>query len=198
MRPMTSLAPAIALLSALGLLVACGDDVVDDGGDSPRPTDVGTPADSEGESEGAAACADGLTTCDGECVDLQTNDGHCGACGHTCKDPGTFGRCEAGACPSALFCTARDTSLVTCDDVCATHGQRCDDGPPVDGRGCADRRYMFWSDESYDAAFMDCLNHAAAWQVYDPCSEPIDWQIFIDTIPFSEAVACCCTQDLLP
>lgn len=190
-RPQTYRAHTLALVSALELLVACGDDIVVDDAGGPKPPDVGTPAGSESDG----ACGDGLTECDGECVDLHEDDDNCGPCGHACKEPLIYGHCEAGACPSALVCTARDTSLESCDDVCAAHGQQCVEWPPEDGRGCAGQRSMFWNTESYDGAFVDCLNRFEPYEVSGECSDPIDWQIFIDTDPFSEAVACCCTQD---
>jgi GH18 family chitinase len=45
---------------------------------------------------GECVCAGaGLSDCAGACVDLQTDDAHCGSCGHACP-PGQH--CEAGAC----------------------------------------------------------------------------------------------------
>lgn len=192
-RPKTYRVRTAALLSALEMLVACGDDIVVDDAGGPEPYDVGTSADSEGESEGV--CGNGLSMCDGDCVDLHDDDDNCGACGYACKDPGSFGHCEAGTCPSALVCIARDTSLDSCDDVCAVQGQQCDEWPPEDGRGCAGQRTMFWNTESSDGAFVDCLNRFEGYEVSGECSDPIDWQIFVDMDPFSEAVACCCTQN---
>ncbi|WP_437590704.1 MXAN_6577-like cysteine-rich protein [Sorangium sp. So ce1000] len=45
-----------------------------------------------------SACADGLSRCDGECVELQTNAEHCGACGDACEEGQLCveGRCGEG------------------------------------------------------------------------------------------------------
>lgn len=43
---------------------------------------------------GSCVCADGLTDC-GDCVDVQSDDAHCGACGVAC---GAGEQCIAGAC----------------------------------------------------------------------------------------------------
>ncbi|MGB1699374.1 MAG: hypothetical protein ACPHRO_05435 [Nannocystaceae bacterium] len=40
-------------------------------------------------------CPEGLTDCDGECVDLQTDKQHCGACFDNCM--GNM-NCEMGVC----------------------------------------------------------------------------------------------------
>ncbi|MGM0575274.1 MAG: VWA domain-containing protein [Myxococcota bacterium] len=41
----------------------------------------------------AAECGEGLTECDGACVDLASEPKHCGACGHTCGITCDEGRC---------------------------------------------------------------------------------------------------------
>jgi hypothetical protein len=43
----------------------------------------------------AAACDTGLTACDRSCVDLQSDDDHCGKCYAACSAPK---KCVAGAC----------------------------------------------------------------------------------------------------
>ena len=52
------------------------------------------------DAGGPEACADGgcpcATTCDGTCVDLETDAKNCGSCHHACKM--TVETCEAGAC----------------------------------------------------------------------------------------------------
>ncbi len=36
--------------------------------------------------EASGECADGLSRCNGECVELQANAEHCGACGEACEE----------------------------------------------------------------------------------------------------------------
>jgi hypothetical protein len=55
-------------------------------------------------------CGEGLTTCSATCVDLQTNDAHCGLCGTAC---GVGSTCTAGVC--SLVCSGGTTM---CGSVC--------------------------------------------------------------------------------
>ncbi|MDC0680585.1 MXAN_6577-like cysteine-rich protein [Sorangium atrum] len=45
--------------------------------------------------EASGECADGLSRCNGECVELQANAEHCGACGDACEEGQ---RCVEGRC----------------------------------------------------------------------------------------------------
>ena len=56
-------------------------------------------------SSSARVCADALSACAGACIDLQTDVGNCGACGHACSSGQS---CEQGACkaPACLSCRA--------------------------------------------------------------------------------------------
>src|SRR5215207_7025270 len=135
-------------LLVVAALWSCSDRTTPDDHEASSPMpDAGSPSESSGESDGSVTCRDGLAACGGACVDLETDDANCGTCDHMCKEPETFGHCEAGACPSALYCTARNTSLRSCNDVCAAHGQRCDEwtaDSEAGDRGCAGDRYMFY------------------------------------------------------
>lgn len=53
--------------------------------------------------QGSCTCAIGHTTCGNECVDLQTNNLHCGACGHSCDG----GACTAGVCQGVVLAAAQ-------------------------------------------------------------------------------------------
>jgi hypothetical protein len=185
-----------AVLGPLVLIVACGErPVTDDESTPPRPPDMGASAESDGESEGEVVCRDGLTACEGECVDLTSSDEHCGACGHGCRDPSWAGHCVEGACPSAHWCGAPDQGLETCEDVCALHGQECDEGPRELSRGCGG---------GYELYFEDGLNNCelglgGQWATDASCTTPIDWSVKggFESIP-AQAVECCCTQNLPP
>jgi len=50
-------------------------------------------------SSGSTQCMDGTTSCNGSCVDLNSNENHCGRCGRSCP-LGTTGKrvCAGGIC----------------------------------------------------------------------------------------------------
>ncbi|NJK31182.1 MAG: hypothetical protein HC927_01525 [Deltaproteobacteria bacterium] len=68
--------------------------------------------------------------CDGECVDVLSNNDNCGDCGVTCKvytvpDP-DVGTCQDGACsPTFSECVAQSDGYVNCDQICALEGKTC-------------------------------------------------------------------------
>jgi hypothetical protein len=80
-------------------------------------------------TEEPSFCDPGLAACGGACVDLSSDENHCGRCGEVCDD----GSCEAGVCvagclpPEELcdgFCTDTTTDPAHCGD-CETE---CDQG----------------------------------------------------------------------
>ncbi len=71
------------------------------------------------------ACYDGLTGCNGFCIDLDTDNNHCGACGNACADGR---RCCAGTC---LDTSADEANCGACGIVCAD-GHQCCDGTCLD------------------------------------------------------------------
>ena len=93
-----------------------------------------------GDPPGQTTCGAGLTNCNGECVDLITNAGNCGACGNSCGLAGacTAGRCGAMQCsPSETLCAGVCTDITTnfncgdCNVVCPD-GLTCCSGACVD------------------------------------------------------------------
>jgi len=48
-----------------------------------------------GDTSPDISCSGNLTPCNGECVDLQNSNDHCGQCGRSC---GTLGSCSSGVC----------------------------------------------------------------------------------------------------
>jgi hypothetical protein len=58
------------------------------------------------------ACAEGLSSCDGVCVDRLTDPANCGVCGNVC---GAGEICFAGQCAREHRC---DAGLTNCNDVC--------------------------------------------------------------------------------
>ncbi|HHH29123.1 MAG TPA: MYXO-CTERM sorting domain-containing protein, partial [Polyangiaceae bacterium] len=77
---------------------------------------------------GSCVCADGLTDC-GECVDVKSDDEHCGACGVSCAAGES---CDAGACVASG----------------GGGGVEVDPDPnaPQDAEGCGCRVAGRWSD----------------------------------------------------
>lgn len=85
-------------------------------------------------SGSSASCACNGTVCSNTCVDLKTNQSHCGACGNDCKSGTT---CCDGKCVNPSNDSA---NCGTCGNRCAT-GQRCQGGncvcaPTCEGKAC--------------------------------------------------------------
>lgn len=185
---------ATAIATAMGAFLACGDRTVPDESNPLPPPDIGSAPESEGDSEGEVICREGLAACEGECVDLQSDDAHCGGCGHGCKDPWFFGECVEGRCPSAFWCGTASEGLETCKDVCAAHGQTCDEGPRTPYGGCGGSYGLYFDRDALER----CEARFAAYTARDAtCTTPIDWSIDGGWEGgTAQAVSCCCTQDL--
>ena len=54
---------------------------------------------------------DGCTPCEGGCIDTATDDGNCGACGHSCLGAG----CGSGRCQPHVVASGQPTSLAVDD-----------------------------------------------------------------------------------
>ncbi len=74
-------------------------------------------------------CQVGHDCCSGECVDLQLDAAHCGACDTPCDPPGGTGQCAAGVC-QLLSC---DPTAADCD---ADPANGCESDPAVDAANC--------------------------------------------------------------
>ncbi|MBU1241414.1 hypothetical protein KKF84_07535 [Myxococcota bacterium] len=89
-----------------------------------------------------SGCADGLTTCDGTCVDISTDNLHCGWCNHACQQ---YASCNGeGACVLSCpigteecsgECANLDTDYNHCGDclTACTGDETCIDGSCDDG-----------------------------------------------------------------
>jgi hypothetical protein len=58
---------------------------------------------------GSCECRSGLMRCEDDCVDIASDDDHCGMCGRDCDDM----LCNAGECAAAC-----SDSLDACDEAC--------------------------------------------------------------------------------
>lgn len=91
-------------------------------GDDPETTssDGGAPdaTTSDGASSGthATACAAGLTTCAGSCVDTRSDDAHCGTCSNACTAGKT---CYAGVCDGRRVVDFSAGNASSCAVLCA-------------------------------------------------------------------------------
>jgi hypothetical protein len=113
------------------------NEVCSDEGDGPVclcGTDPGCPPDERCE-DGDCLCGDGpgcetaQTCCDASCVDLASDEGNCGLCGHACREGHT---CTGGACscPTAgeRLCDGECVDMQTDEDNCGRCGRACADG----------------------------------------------------------------------
>lgn len=112
-------------------------------------------------------CLSWLTDCDGACVDLSTDEAHCGSCGRTCAPEAI---CEASTClcPTGLDCdgvcadVAQDPAHCgRCEIACAP-GEICEKGtctPPPDCRteGCTG---LTWCDPTDGTCRPGCADDA--------------------------------------
>lgn len=113
----------IASATIVGLAMACGGadvtldgDGGDDGGstnDVTNGNDVIVPSDAAADVP-IASCDAGLTSCNGKCVDTQSDMNNCGGCGVVCNT-----QCSAGVCP--LIGPSCDAGLQQANDqACLT------------------------------------------------------------------------------
>ena len=102
---------------------------------------------------GLCVCPEGLTACDGYCVDLATNPDYCGDCDDYCYTGDHEGYCSDGRCE--YFCAE---GYADCDrtfgrDACETRIDRdplncgaceapCFDGDVCAGGGCTEPHYV--------------------------------------------------------
>ncbi len=86
-------------------------------------TGTGTDTDTDTDTGTGTGCGGGEVDCGGECVDTQTDEGHCGACDAPCGDGLD---CTAGVCLCAGLACLPGESCV--DGLCDCVGGRVDCG----------------------------------------------------------------------
>jgi hypothetical protein len=120
---------------------ACGGD------DEPAPPATAPDAGRDGasdtgvdraEAETGNGCSEPRSACGVDCVDLSTDDRHCGRCENAC---GSAAVCSQGTCvaPCAVDqarCLGQCVSLATDNANCGQCGERCADGLVCSGGTC--------------------------------------------------------------
>jgi hypothetical protein len=92
-----------------------GTQACDAGGQWGSPVACSEPTPACGQSAGVATCC--ATVCSGACVDLQTDNAHCGGCGLACSTGCAAGRCLVTlASAQAAYAIAVDTTSVYWSD----------------------------------------------------------------------------------
>lgn len=80
-------------------------------------SDTGMESDTEGNP-----CTEPETLCNGECINLSSDDNNCGECGNTCKVAPNTGGCFEGACTAVWSECIDAANPVPCSDVCQSEG----------------------------------------------------------------------------
>lgn len=85
---------------------------------------------------GGCACAEGLSSCGGSCVDLRRDVTHCGDCGTECKggESCAGGECKCG--PGRQLCDKRCVDLSTDPEHCGGCENECTKSPACSAGEC--------------------------------------------------------------
>lgn len=107
--------------------------------DRPFPFPIPTPDGGPGSDASCGECGP-LTCCGITCVDVTSNDAHCGGCDMPCASDE---RCEVGACTPRCaepsdWCSGECVMLQDDPDHCGACGRRCPTGLCVEGRCLGD------------------------------------------------------------
>ena len=105
------------------------------GGTTASGTETTTTAGGVGGTQ--AACSEGLSDCDGECVDTLTAFDHCGACGIACT---AVEQCTGGTCecvPGYTPCYEECVQLSSDNRHCGGCGSACDSGDVCSNSVCS-------------------------------------------------------------
>lgn len=99
---------------------------------------------------GKCACASGKTRCGGRCVDLRSNETHCGACDRPCPEGK---QCRHGVCTCSPFGAACRDNTSCCSGNCVGGACACRAIHTRCGKRCVDLR---WDIENCGACGQAC------------------------------------------
>ena len=118
------------VFDAFLVCVACLDalDAVSEGADVGDDAVAGPEADAGEEETGPLQCAEPMTNCNDECVDLTSDYENCGSCSHIC----TSSVCLAGTCldcsSEEIVCGQQCVNIASDPDNCGGCGVPCSNG----------------------------------------------------------------------
>lgn len=117
---------ALALMVGVGAPLACGEVDVNPVVAPARTTTTCPPEGCAPVCEGGVCvCPSDFLTCDGLCVNVQTDVRHCGECGVECLGGA---RCAGGVClctPSGTYCAGECVNTLTDARHCGGCDQAC-------------------------------------------------------------------------
>jgi hypothetical protein len=116
---------------------------------------------------GQCVCANNQTTCNGQCVDLQTSQNHCGSCGNAC---GALQACNNGQCgcdPSLTACSSLGGGSV-CRDL-KDSPQHCG----ACGTQCSSTQYCLDGSCTCRPGFVSCNGPNGAAACVNPQNNPL-------------------------
>jgi hypothetical protein len=115
--------------------------------------------------------------CGGTCVDLMSNDSHCGACGAACLMNASVGGCANGQCANSWGeCFTQGDGFASCDAYCSSIGQSCV------ANGCVSRTQWLYGSLDGCETELDAPNNGNPL-----CGDILLW------VSTSDAARCCCT-----
>jgi hypothetical protein len=167
--------------------------VINVAGSSCQPDTYACGVDSDCCSGGCGnsqCCPSGQTDCSGECVDLQTNNGHCGTCPNTC--PNTAIECTGGHC----VCEPLTTNCLQGSDCCSGNCQSNQCTCSGVRGGCASQADCCFPDSACTNGSCACITAGnSCLQSADCCSENCSAAGYCDCgiylAPCSQDSDCC-------
>lgn len=162
------------------------------GADAATPqdaADTSPEADASPEPDtGEPTCSGGLNLCDGECVDLQVDPDHCGACGAACSSGDA---CEGGNC----IAQSGDCRAEPCTgfNYCDLASGECKEGCAEDTQ-CASSEVCELTSHTCECApgFHECDGSCVPDGTADNCvgveSEPNDTPADLDPLPVDDSI----------
>lgn len=128
----------------------------------------------------ANPCGGGETSCGGDCVDLQSNENHCGSCDNDCSEDE---ECNGGTCECIAECCgdADCDGLLSCvEGVCECTTECCADSDCFAhlecsaGGSCECNYSCCTPDDCAGGAYDECSNRWECIDSSEPCEDSCD------------------------